>query len=364
MSVIFQGPEGPQSDRKIYREELRLAELAEPLDFQSVWAVEHHFTDYTMSPDVLQFLSYMAGRTKNVKLGSMVVVLPWHTAPMRVAEEVSLIDHLSDGRFIFGIGRGLGRVEFEGFGVNQEDSREIFVEYARMILEGLESGHCEADGKFIKQKRRDIRPAPFKTFRGRTYAAAVSPESSQIMARLGVGLLIVPQKPWDQVVTELKSYREIYREVNGAEPPPPVVAGWVMVDEDAGRAAEDANRYIGNYYRSVIDHYELAGSHLVNMKGYESYGKMQAMMQSSEAQSEASKFFVGLHPWGTPDQVVEKIAAIREMTGAEGFVSVFSYGGMPAEKAEANMRLFADKVMPRLKAMGMSGDKLAAVAAD
>ena len=72
-----------------------LADMAEPLGFDSIWSVEHHFTDYTMCPDVVQFLSYMAGRTKHVRLGSMVVVLPWHD-PMRVAEEVSRIPFFAD----------------------------------------------------------------------------------------------------------------------------------------------------------------------------------------------------------------------------------------------------------------------------
>lgn len=355
MSVIFQGPDGVKGDRQVYRDELRLADLAEPLGYHSIWAVEHHFTDYTMSPDVLQFLSYMAGRTKTVKLGSMVVVLPWHVTPVRVAEEVALLDHLSDGRFVFGIGRGLGRVEFEGMNVEQGDSREMFVEYASMVLEGLEKGYCEGNGKFVQQPRRDIRPAPFRTFRGRTYAAAVSPESAQIMARLGVGLLIVPQKPWDTVLEDLKSYREIFREVNGEEPPPPIVAGWVMVNEDEAQAKADATKYIGNYYQSVIDHYELAGTHLQTTKGYETYGAMQKMMQEKGAQEAMTNAFVNLHPWGTPDQVVEKISHIRDMIGAEGFVGVFSYGGMSAEKSEANMRLFADKVMPRLKSLGAPG---------
>src|ERR1043165_8510504 len=114
----------------------------------------------------------------------MVVVLPWHQ-PIRVAEQMVVLDHLSNGRLILGIGRGLGRVEFEGFGVAQEDSRAIFVESAQMILEGLERGHCEYDGQFVKQRRVELRPRPFKSFRGRTYAAAVSPESSEIMAKLG-----------------------------------------------------------------------------------------------------------------------------------------------------------------------------------
>src|SRR5919108_1020870 len=96
---LFQTPGARLSDAEVYRQELRLADLAEPLGFDSLWSVEHHFTDYTMVPDVIQFLTYMAGRTKKVKLGSMVVVLPWHD-PVRVAEEVSMLDAMSDGRLI------------------------------------------------------------------------------------------------------------------------------------------------------------------------------------------------------------------------------------------------------------------------
>ena len=125
---------------------------------------------------------------------------------MRVAEQVVMLDHMSNGRFIFGIGRGLGRVEFEGFSINQEDSREIFTESAQMILQGLERGYCEFDGRFVKQVKRNIRPRPFKSFRGRTYAAAVSPESSLIMTKLGIGILIIPQKPWALVAKELNDY--------------------------------------------------------------------------------------------------------------------------------------------------------------
>ena len=89
-----------------------------------------------------------------------------------------MLDNLSNGRLILGLGRGLGRVEFEGYGVDMNISREYFVEAAQMILEGLERGYCEYDGKYVKQVRRDIRPRPHATFRGRTYAAAVSPETA------------------------------------------------------------------------------------------------------------------------------------------------------------------------------------------
>src|SRR5215475_8511661 len=102
MAAVFQNPQQARTDHDVYRDELRLADLAEPLGFDSIWGVEHHFTDYTMCPDVLQFLTYMAGRTRRVGLGSMVVVLPWHD-PLRVAEQVAMLDSMSAGRLIFGI---------------------------------------------------------------------------------------------------------------------------------------------------------------------------------------------------------------------------------------------------------------------
>src|SRR6516162_2158655 len=75
-AVIFQNPLNEKSDYDVYRHELPMGDMAEPLGFDSLWSVEHHFDDYTMCPDVLQFLSYYAGRTNRIQLGSMVVVLP------------------------------------------------------------------------------------------------------------------------------------------------------------------------------------------------------------------------------------------------------------------------------------------------
>ena len=88
LAIIFQGTDHARSDLEVYQQELRLGWMAESLGFQSIWGVEHHFTDYTMCPDVLQMLTYFAAKSDTLLLGSMVVVLPWHN-PMRVAEEVS-----------------------------------------------------------------------------------------------------------------------------------------------------------------------------------------------------------------------------------------------------------------------------------
>ncbi len=359
MGVIFQGEGEGRTDRNVYRNELRLGDLAEPLGFDSLWGVEHHFTDYTMCPDVLLYLTYFAGRTQRIQLGSMVVVLPWHN-PLRVAEQVVMLDHISNGRLILGLGRGLGRVEFEGFGVNQEDSREIFTEAAQLILEGLERGCCEFDGRFVKQKRRELRPRPFKSFRGRTYAAAVSPESSVIMAKLGIGLLIIPQKPWEMVANELNAYRRVYSEVNGTDAPPPIVGGWTFFDEDPGRAEELGRRYIGAYWRSVVKHYELIGDHLTKMRGYEAYKDVQERVSTPGGVDAMTEFFLNLQVYGTPEQCYEKVLDIQKRTGAEAFNGVFSYGGMPYEIAESSLRLFATEVMPELKRHIPAEDQLIA----
>ena len=87
-AVIFQNPGQHRSDLAVYADDLSLVDLVEPLGYESVWGVEHHFTDYTMTPDVTQFLSFVGGACKKVKLGTMVIVLPWND-PMRVAEKIA-----------------------------------------------------------------------------------------------------------------------------------------------------------------------------------------------------------------------------------------------------------------------------------
>lgn len=360
MSSIFQNPDHAQSDFAVYQNELRLADLAEPLGFESIWSVEHHFTDYTMCPNVLQFLTWMAGRTKRIQLGSMVVVLPWHD-PIRVAEQVAMLDNMSGGRVVLGLGRGAGRVEFDGFRVNMGESRQRFVEYAALVLNGLENGYCEYDGEFIKQPKAAIRPSPFKTFRGRTYAAAVSPESSRIMAELGIGILIIPQKPWDEVTKELDAYRSVFRDVNGHEAPPPISAGWVFCDKNPDRAYEMARKYIGGYWSTVLKHYEFAGDHLKTTKGYEYYGKMSDKIRQY-GDDGAIDFFMNLQIWGTPEQCYEKILSVSDRTGSDSFVGVFSYAGMPIDEAERNLRLFASEVKPALQKLDPAAARMRKVA--
>lgn len=353
MSAFFQNLNGI-SDAEVYRHEVALADMAEPLGFESIWAAEHHFDHYTMCPNVMQFLTYMAGRTTRAKLGSMVVVLPWHD-PMRVAEEVSVLDNLSGGRAILGVGRGLGRIEFENFRLDMSQSRERFVEHAEAIMQGLETGWIEADGTYYKQPRAQVRPFPFKSFRGRTYAASVSPQSLDIMCRLGIGLLIIPQKPWDVTERELAAYRERYRELQGVEPPKPLLFSFVAVHEDAAVAQQMYERYIRGYSRSALEHYEFHNEGLADIKGYEYYGALAQKIRKYGMDSFVD-FLASLQIWGTPDVVYEKIVEARARADAAAWIGIFSYGGMPYDMARANMTLFAEKVLPRLKALPVGAD--------
>src|ERR1700741_1078822 len=135
-------------DAAVLSDHLALGALAEPLAFHSLFALEHHFTGYAMSPSPTQLLSYFAGRTRRLTLGTAVIVLPWHD-PVRVAEEIALLDVLSGGRCLFGFGRGAASVEYAGMRVPMEEARARFVESARVVVTALTEESFEWKGEFF-----------------------------------------------------------------------------------------------------------------------------------------------------------------------------------------------------------------------
>jgi alkanesulfonate monooxygenase SsuD/methylene tetrahydromethanopterin reductase-like flavin-dependent oxidoreductase (luciferase family) len=352
MSVFFQNING-RPDWEIYRENMAFADLADPFGFDSIWGAEHHFSDYTMCPNVTQFLTYMAARSPRLLLGSMVTVLPWHE-PVRVAEETAVLDTLSDGRVLLGLGRGVGRVEFDNLRLPMGESRQRFAEYAEAIIGALETGTIQHQGEFYRQPPAPIRPKPRHSFRGRIYAAAVSPESSKLMARLGVGLLVIPQKPWDTTLRELKVYRETYLAINGVEAPPPLLVSWVACHEDAAAAEAMKEKYIRSYCKSAMDHYDFASPELASIPGYEYYGRMSQRIRE-QGEDIFIDFLTEMNVWGTPQQCFDRIMSYQKMLNANGFVGVFNYGGMPIEEATKSARLFAREVLPRLKEVAVPG---------
>jgi alkanesulfonate monooxygenase SsuD/methylene tetrahydromethanopterin reductase-like flavin-dependent oxidoreductase (luciferase family) len=338
---------GDYPDRLFIKREVGLCVMAEELGMDSVWATEHHFDNYSISPDVLQLMSYIAGRTKRVKLGSMVIVVPWHD-PVRLAEQIVLLDHYSDGRFILGVGRGLARREFEGLRLDQNEARRRFDEHTELILKALETGYVEG-GATLKQPRREIRPRPFKSFKGRSFAAAASTDSVPVVARLGLGMLVILQKAWKQVTADFELYHKCWQEHHpGTEPPKPFCSGFCFVDESAGRAEELARKYLAANYRAALEHYEIMGQHFDTTKGYERYADLSKYMNEIGA-DKAVEDYIQLMPWGTPKQVLEKFAAMKDLIDMQGVMPNFHFGGMPYEEAERNVKCFVKHCMPELK---------------
>ncbi len=356
MTVIFQNPEGndgnPDLDAGVYETEYAMSDAAEGLGFDSLWSVEHHLNGYAMCPDPLKFLMYFAGRTSRIKLGTMVVVMPWHD-PIRVAEDASVLDHVSGGRTILGVGRGVAKQEFEGFRIDQNNSRALLVEGIDAVKMGLEEGFIDYQGTVIKQPKVQIRPKPKYSFKNRIFGSAQSPETYELFGKAGIGLLFIPgQKSWDDVAKDLHVYRETWAKYHEGEPPAPIFACWTFVDEDEQRAQELGYKYVRGYVDSAMAHYNVGGDHLRSIKGMESYVKaIDAAKAAGITPDQSSDYFANNHVFGTPDQCVEKIAAIREKLGASTFLGIFNYAGMSPAEAKRNQELFAAKVLPRLKAI-------------
>ncbi len=340
-----------RSDASVVAEHLAMGDLAEPLGFDSLFALEHHFTGYAMSPAPTQLLSYFAGRTRRIQLGTSVIVLPWHD-PVRVAEEIALLDILCGGRCVFGFGRGAASVEYEGFRIPMGEARPRFVEAANIVVKALSQDSFEHDGEFFHIPRTAIRPRPISHPERRFHASAVSPDSAEIMAKLGFGILMVMQNEWPKAAEDIARYREIARAA-GHAPRPPIILTNVCVAESRDEAHERAFKYLGQKWQSIDDHYHFSDGHLSTVKGYESYGKMARTYakigESAEARQKATDFYVSIQIVGNPRDCLDKIAELQRLTGLDHLVTEFSFGAMPHEEAEVNMRLFADQVLPVLQ---------------
>jgi alkanesulfonate monooxygenase SsuD/methylene tetrahydromethanopterin reductase-like flavin-dependent oxidoreductase (luciferase family) len=340
-----------RSDASVVGEHLAMGDLAEPLGFDSLFALEHHFTGYAMSPAPTQLLSYFAGRTRRITLGTSVIVLPWHD-PIRVAEEIALLDILCGGRCVFGFGRGAASAEYEGFRIPMEEARPRFVEAAQIIVKALSHDSFEHDGEFFQIPRTAIRPRPISHPERRFHASAVSPDSAEIMAKLGFGLLMVMQNEWSKAATDIARYREIALAA-GHAPRPPIILTNVCCAESRDEAHERAFKYLGQKWQSIDDHYHFSDGHLATVKGYETYGKMARtyakINEDAASRQKATDFYVSIQIVGSPRDCLDKIAELQRATGMDHLVTEYSFGAMPHDEAELNMRLFADRVLPILQ---------------
>ncbi|MGH3387848.1 MAG: LLM class flavin-dependent oxidoreductase [Actinomadura sp.] len=332
------------TDEQMYEGELRLAELADRLGYDSLWAVEHHFDDYAMCPDNVVLLANVAGRTQRVKLGTGAVILPWND-PLRVAEKMIMLDILSGGRAIFGMGRGLARTEYAPFRIPMAESRGRFDEAAAMIVEALETGYIEGDGPYYPQPRAELRPAPRESFRGRLYCVAGSPDSITSCVNLGASLMTIVTRPVPDLMPTFVEYREQFRATHGVEPPPISLNVNMYCHEDAEIAKERSLRYVSSFFASNVRHYEFAGHHFAETEGYQRYAETAQAIRDAGLEAAAAAY-ADCSLSGTPDQLIEQLTDIRDVLGGFQLILLPSFGGMPYDQAERSLELFAKEVMP------------------
>jgi alkanesulfonate monooxygenase SsuD/methylene tetrahydromethanopterin reductase-like flavin-dependent oxidoreductase (luciferase family) len=289
-------------------------------------------------------MSYLAAACPDVDLGTAAVILPWHD-PLRVAEQASVLDHLSRGRLRLGIGRGLARREFEVFRGTMDESRERFDEAAEMILRALRTGIMEGDGPFYRQPRTEIRPRPTRSFGGRVYAVASSDDSVVAAARLDAHMVMFADRPWPLRMPAIQKHRDLVRDMHGKEAGPPLLADFCVCTPTMDGAEDMARRYMGKFVESNFFHYELLGPHFSTVKGYDAYAQKIAMAREIGMDGIVSAFMEAA-VWGPPDRILRKLEERRGIVGDFELATSFRFGGTPIDVAESGLRLYAKEVLP------------------
>ncbi len=207
-------PHDERSEWRAYQEALEQIELADRLGFDTVWAVEHHFLvefAHSSAPEV--FLTAAAARTRRIRIGHGVVLLPSKfNHPIRVAERAAALDLISDGRLEFGTGRS-SQYEQAGFEIDTEQSRDMWQESLEMIPRMWTEDPFEHRGRFVSVPPRSIIPKPLQKPHPPMWMAATSPQSWEIAGRNGIGILgltIFVSVP--QLQERVRAYREALKQ--------------------------------------------------------------------------------------------------------------------------------------------------------
>jgi alkanesulfonate monooxygenase SsuD/methylene tetrahydromethanopterin reductase-like flavin-dependent oxidoreductase (luciferase family) len=336
-------------DHQIFSEDIGLGLLAEQLGFDALWTVEHHVSPYTMCTNPIQLMTYFAGRTTAMDVGTMVTVIPWHH-PLRVAEDIVMLDALLGParRALIGFGRGAGRREFNALGLDMSQSRERFDESIEVLKLALTQDRFSYHGDIYKFDDVELRPKPrdAEKILNDLYVAWGSLGSVRPVASTGLKPLIIPTKGWDQYHDEIAQF-EATRAQGGYEPARPILVMCVYCAETEDKAREGAEQWMTEYGESALRHYELAGDHFKSLKGYEEYGAKVEEIKQLPREALGLRYLME-HVWGTPDQCLEKMVELAAGFQPQEFVVLMRYGQMPVEVAEKSMRLFAEHVLPAI----------------
>ena len=346
MLHLFESPRG-RSEHEMVQEQIALMEAAEGLGFDSVWPAEHHFSEYGFCASPALSLAAIARSTKRIRLGTGVVVLPFNH-PVRVAEDYAMLDNLSGGRVELGVGRGYQPIEYQGYGIDQTKSREIFDESIEIIRRAWTNERLDFEGKHYRFHDLEVRPRPYQRPHPPIWLAALSEETYEKAGRLGFNLLCSPvfggSLPGAR--DRIARYRETLAQ-HGHEPRKREVGALVMVY--VGKTQEEARR---DFAEPVIWYFRTFGKYVAPKLGqpavesYEWYTQIRDLASTVEWNTLLEH---GAVVCGEADYVGERIAKIRDEIGIDHFLCWTRLGGMPEDKVMGHMERMRDSVMPKLR---------------
>lgn len=295
---------------------------AEALGYHSTFVTEHHFTNFGQLSAPLTLLTFLAARTTRLRLGTAILVLPWHN-PVLLAEQVATLDLLSQGRLDLGIGKGYRHNEFAGFAMPPAEAEPRFEEVLDVMVRAMASNApFSHHGQYFRLDKVIVEPAPHQRPHPPVWLAASSDASIAACARRGFNLLLDQFGSPGQIATRIALYRQELEAAGHAFDPMRVaVARNVFVAQDAAETEEARKRQAGINDRLLSlsrGSQGRPGSHIL---GYDT------------ADRDAHALI------GSVEEIVDRLAALQEAGAA--------YVLLSGQGSRANLRRFAEQVMPK-----------------
>ena len=296
---------------------------AEALGYQSTFVVEHHFTGFGQVSASMNLLTWVAAKTRTIRVGTAVMVLPWHN-PVLLAEQAATLDLLSGGRLEFGVGRGYRNNEFESFCIDPATAEERFEEALDLILKAFVSNErFSHDGKYWKFKDIIVEPPPAQRPYPRMWMAAGSPASIKRVAERGFNLMLDQFASTDTILDRFNLFKsEVEKQGRAFDPMSVGVCRAFYVS----RTAAEKEQAIENRLNATLRMTDLA------KHGKENKSSMMTFAETRDASAESALY-------GSPDEIAVKLENLRK----HGVELVLLNG--PTGSRE-HLRRFARDVMP------------------
>jgi len=316
-----------------YEQRLKVIEAFDRCGFYAYHVAEHHFTPLGMAPSPSVFLSAIGQRTRRLRFGTFVYALPVHH-PLRVFEEICMLDHLSGGRLEIGFGRGSVPFEVAYYGANAEERQQIYAERLELILKAFAGGNLSWQGRYDQFENVPMEMAPLQQPHPPLWYGAHSPDSAERAARKGIN--IVTNDMPDHTRAIIARYREVWREVQGAKPLPKIgMVRFILVADTDARALAIARRAYLRWRASFTYLSELNGTLPQSPLRVDSFDDLVRQGQGIA---------------GSPETVRAFLAPQLDHTGANYVVGQFCFGDLTFDEMLSSVDLFAARVMPALRA--------------